>query len=215
MKGTTHLAIGVAIGVVAAATHPITLTNAAAFIIVAAFSALSADLDGTNMLSSKLSKPARIIRALMLWGGVAAGAAAGYLYWFEDEFYPYLTIAAAAEFLLGLISRNGMIRDALVSIIGLGLLYAGYAIGHHWLMGLGVYVAWVPWLNHRGLTHTVWAVVAWGAIGWGLEQQLEIEGIAYTAISGYLSHLIADTLTPSGVKWLYPLTKKTFKMPFG
>ncbi len=214
MKGTTHLAIGVGIGVVAAATHPITVTNAAAFVLVAAFSALSADLDGTSLLSGKLTKAARLIRVLMLWGGVAAAGAAAYLYAAKAIFYPYWTIAAAVFVLLGLISGNGAIRNALVSLIGAALIYAGYAIGHGWLMGLGLFVAWVPWLNHRGLTHTVWAVIAWGAIGWGLERKLGIEGIMTTATCGYLSHLVADTLTPSGIKWLYPLTKKTFKLPF-
>ncbi|RAP75413.1 metal-dependent hydrolase [Paenibacillus montanisoli] len=215
MKGTTHLAIGAAIGVVAAATHPITVTNAAAFILVAAFSALSADLDGTNLLSGKLSKAARLIRVLMLWGGVFAAGATAYLYAAKAIFYPYLSIAAAVLLLLGLISSNGAIRNGLVSLIGAVLLYAGYAIGQGWLMGLGLFVAWVPWLNHRGLTHTVWAVIAWGAIGWGLERELGIDGIMTTAICGYVSHLVADTLTPSGVKWLYPLSKRTFKLPFG
>jgi inner membrane protein len=82
----------------------------------------------------------------------------------------------------------------------------------NWLMGLGLYVAWVPWLNHRGLSHTVWALIIWGAIGWGLEKQLQIQGIAAVAAFGYLSHLVADTLTPSGVKWLYPLFDRTIKL---
>ncbi|MBW7461523.1 metal-dependent hydrolase, partial [Paenibacillus sepulcri] len=33
------------------------------------------------------------------------------------------------------------------------------------------------------------------------------------ATAGYLSHLLADTLTPSGVKWFYPLYKKSVKLP--
>ncbi|REE57484.1 inner membrane protein [Paenibacillus taihuensis] len=214
MKGTTHLAIGAAIGVAAAATHPITPKNVAVFMIVAAFSALSADLDGTNMLSGKLSKAARLIRELMLWGGIVMTGAAVYLYAVRGSFYPLYAAGSAAVLLLGMLSRNGAIRNALVSAIGGVLLYTGFMVQMNWLMGLGVYIAWVPWLNHRGLTHTVWAVIAWGAIGWGLEQQIGIPGVAYTAVCGYVSHLVADTLTPSGVKWLYPLTKKTFKLPF-
>ncbi|AZN40148.1 metal-dependent hydrolase [Paenibacillus albus] len=214
MKGTTHLAIGIAIGVVGAATHPITPKNAAVFLVVAAFSALAADLDGTSLLSGKLTKAARLIRELLLWGGMLLAGSVVYLYAARGSFYPLYTAGAAAVLLLGLLSRNGAIRNALVSAIGAILLYIGYKSEMNWLMGLGLYIAWVPWLNHRGLTHTVWAVIAWGAIGWSLEQQLGIQGVAYTAICGYVSHLVADTLTPSGVKWLYPLTKKTFKLPF-
>ncbi|SEO20046.1 metal-dependent hydrolase [Paenibacillus sp. OV219] len=214
MKGTTHLAIGIAIGVVGAATHPITPKNAAVFLVVAAFSALAADLDGTSMLSGKLSKAAKLIRELLLWGGLLLAGSVVYMYAARGIFYPLFTAGAAAVLLLGLLSRTGAIRNALVSAIGGILLYTGFTTQMNWLMGLGLFIAWVPWLNHRGLTHTVWAVIAWGAIGWSLEQQLGIPGVAYTAICGYVSHLVADTLTPSGVKWLYPLTKKTFKVPF-
>ncbi|WP_397310191.1 hypothetical protein [Paenibacillus darwinianus] len=31
-------------------------------------------------------------------------------------------------------------------------------------------------------------------------------------MAGYLSHLAADTWSPSGVKWLYPLFPKTFRL---
>lgn len=215
MKGTTHLVIGLAIGAAAVAGHTVEPRDAAIFVAVAAFSALAPDLDGTSLLSGKLNGTARMIHALLLWGGLAASAFVGYQYWRDASFDPKWAIPAASAFLLGLLLRNGAIRNGLVGLIGVALLYAGFAKQQGWLMGLGTYVAWVPWLNHRGLSHTVWATAAWGAIGFGLERQLGLDGIAQTAIWGYLSHLIADTLTPSGVKWLYPLTKKTFKLPVG
>ncbi|RKN70094.1 hypothetical protein D7M11_31205 [Paenibacillus ginsengarvi] len=51
-------------------------------------------------------------------------------------------------------------------------------------------------------------------MGWELEHQLQIQGIMMVTIVGYLSHLIADTLTPSGVKWFYPLHKRSIKLHF-
>lgn len=215
MKGTTHLAIGTAIGVAAAASHPFTAKHAALYVAVAAFSALAADLDGTNMLSGKLNRTAKWIHALLLWGGIALSGATVYYYAAKGILHIEWAVAAGAVLLLGLVLSNGMIRNALVSAIGAALLYGGFTGGMGWLIGLGVYVAWVPWLNHRGLSHTVWAAAAWWAIGHGLEGQLRFDGIAQTALWGYLSHLLADTLTPSGVKWLYPLTKRTFKLPLG
>ncbi|QHW30710.1 metal-dependent hydrolase [Paenibacillus rhizovicinus] len=215
MKGTTHLTIGLAIGVAAAASHPFTAQHAALYVAAAAFSSLSADLDGTNMLSGKLNRTAKMIHALLLWGGIALTGTVGITYAVKGVLYTEWAIAAVSVLLLGLVLGNGMIRNALVSLIGVGLLYGGFSEGMNWLIGLGVFVAWVPWLNHRGLTHTVWAAAAWWAIGNGLEEQVGVDGLAQTALWGYLSHLIADTLTPSGVKWLYPLTKKTFKLPIG
>lgn len=62
------------------------------------------------------------------------------------------------------------------------------------------------------MTHTIWALIGWGAIGWGLESQSGVEGVTAVAIAGYASHLLTDTMTPSGVKWLYPLYKKPIKL---
>ncbi|MFC4809206.1 metal-dependent hydrolase [Paenibacillus sp. GCM10023250] len=215
MKGTTHLAIGVAIGVAAAASHPFEAKHAALYVAVAAFSSLSADLDGTSLLSGKLNRTAKIVHWLMIWGGIALVSAAAGVYIAQGELRLTWAVPAVTVLLLGLVLGNGAIRNALVCAIGLGLIYGGYAGDMNWLIGLGAFIAWVPWLNHRGLTHTVWAAAAWWGIGLGLERQLPLDGIAQTALWGYLSHLIADTLTPSGVKWLYPLTKKTFKLPIG
>ncbi|QAY67991.1 metal-dependent hydrolase [Paenibacillus protaetiae] len=212
MKGTTHLAIGAAIGVFAAAYYPFTPKNAALYITVASFSALSADLDGPSMLSSKIGKVSKALRSLVLIAGLllSAGAAAAYLA--QRTFSPAFTAAAAVVLLLGFITKEGFIRNMLVSLIGAGLAYAGWSIQARWMIGLGVFVAWAPWLKHRGLTHTVWAVAGWGWIGMQLEQELGLDGIANAAIAGYASHLLADTLTANGVKWLYPLYKKAIKI---
>lgn len=213
MKGSTHLTIGVAIGAAAAAYYPFTFKNAAIYVAVSAFSALSADLDGTSMLSSKLSKASKMLRNVVLWGSILLAAVLGYMYLIYDWMVPELAVGSIICFLLGFIAKEGVIRNCMVSAIGGGLIYAGIRYEMNWLIGFGLFVGWVPWLKHRGMTHTLWAVLIWGAIGRGLENQLQLEGIAAVATAGYLSHLLADTLTPSGVKWLYPLYKKSIKLP--
>ncbi|QMV39958.1 metal-dependent hydrolase [Cohnella cholangitidis] len=212
MKGTTHLAIGGAIGAAACLYYPFSLEHSALYLSIACFSALSADLDGPSLLSGKLGKLSRILRNLALWTGIGFIAAFAYLYFSSDKTYPIFSTIAVAMFILGLITKEGTIRNALVSLVGIALLYFGWTSTQQWLMGFGLFVAWVPWLKHRGMTHTLWALVIWGTIGRGLEQQLGITGITAVAVAGYASHLIADTLTPSGVKWLYPLYKKSIKI---
>lgn len=212
MKGSTHLAIGTVIGAAAAVYYPFSWNNAALYVAVSAFSALSADLDGPSMLSSKLGKVSKIVREVVIWAGALLMAVAAYLLLVQREFYPELTAGAVMVFLLGFVAKEGAIRNALVSAVGLGLIYAGFDMQQNWLMGFGLFVVWAPWLKHRGMTHTIWAVFAWGAIGWGLQQQLQIEGIAAISVIGYVSHLVADTLTPSGVKWLYPIYRRSIKL---
>ncbi|MFD1957500.1 metal-dependent hydrolase [Paenibacillus thailandensis] len=212
MRGTTHLAIGVGIGVIASAYYPFTATAAALYIGTAAFSALSADLDGPSMLSSKIGKVSKLLRNVMLWAGILLAAFTAGLYAVKGVFSLELTAASAVVLLIGFITKQGFIRNALVSAIGAGLVYAGWSLGKSWLIGLGVFIVWAPWLSHRGLTHTLWAVLAWGWIGTELEKDIGLEGIANAAIAGYVSHLLADTLTTNGVKWLYPFYKKSFKL---
>ncbi|CAM4212271.1 metal-dependent hydrolase [Paenibacillus alkaliterrae] len=214
MTGKTHLAIGAAVGAAAAAYYSLDPEIAAQYIGIAAFSALCADLDGPSMLSSKLSKLSKFIREFALWGAVLFMGIIAYYYFTGQSMSPLLVGACAAAVLSGLVMKQGAIRNALVSVVGAALIYAGYMYEMNWLMGFGLFVAWVPWLKHRGMTHTIWAIPIWGAIAWGLEQQLQLEGIAITAMLGYSSHLVADTLTPSGVKWLYPVVKKSFKIRF-
>ncbi|MCC3371713.1 metal-dependent hydrolase [Cohnella sp. REN36] len=212
MKGSTHLAIGAVIGAAAACYYPFEWKHAAYYVTVAGFSALSPDLDGTNLLSAKLGKLSRLLRHSALGLSALAMAVSAYLLFAGKQLNPTLILTAVPVFLLMLVASNGAIRNALVSLCGAGLLYAGIRYQHDWLVGFGVYVAWAPWLAHRGLTHTIWAAAAWAWIGYGLEQYLNIPGIALTAIAGYLSHLVADTLTPSGVKWLYPLYGRSIKL---
>lgn len=214
MTGKTHLAIGMTIGAMAAVYYTNVMEDAAIYIAVASFSALAADLDGNSMLSSKLGKLSKLIREFTLWFGILFAALIGYYYVTETSPSPLYLGAAGAVFLLGLVAKQGVIRNVLVSVVGAALVYAGYVHQMHWLVGFGLFVAFVPWLKHRGMTHTIWAIPIWGAIGWGLEQHIQLEGIALISILGYASHLIADTLTPSGVKWLYPLMKKSFKIRF-
>lgn len=206
------MAIGVAVGAVSAVYFSPDLSNGLTYIGVAAFSALAADLDGTSMLSGKLTKASRQIRKFALWGGCLCAAAVLYLFLSGHPVRLEIACAGIAAMLIGLTMSTGAIRNALVSLVGVGIAGLGLSRGEWWLIGLGIFIAWAPWLNHRGMTHTVWILPLWWWLGTGLEQELRVEGVAITAALGYLSHLVADTLTPSGVKWLYPLTKKSLKI---
>lgn len=212
MKGSTHLSIGVAIGAAAAAHYPFSIQNASIYLAVAALSALSADLDGPSILSRKIGKAAKRIHNLSMWLGVCCVAGAIYLYGASGSLSQEAIVLTVVMLLLGFVAKVGLIRNIIISCVGGAMLIGGVLLGWGWLIGLGIFVAWVPWLNHRGFSHTIWAALLWGAIGWGLEQHLELEGIALVSLLGYGSHLVADTLTPRGVKWFYPLYKRSIKL---
>lgn len=212
MKGSTHLAIGTAIGTAAAIYYPFSWKHAALYVAVSAFSALSADLDGPSLLSSKLGKLSKLLHELLVWTGGLLVSAVLILYAVYGMEHREWTVISVVLLLTGFIAKEGAIRNGLVSLVGCALIYSGWTSDRYWLIGLGLFIAIAPWLRHRGLTHTVWAACAWGYIGLGLEHELQLDGVAAVATAGYMSHLIADTLTPRGVKWLYPLWSKSFKL---
>lgn len=212
MKGSTHLTIGVAIGAAAATYYPFPLKNALIYLAVAALSALSADLDGPSILSRRIGKAAKQVHHLLIWLIACCVAGVMYQYVMSGVLSRESIIVTIVVLVLGFVAKEGLIRNMMISAIGGALLVVGALLGWGWLLGLGLFTAWVPWLSHRGLSHTIWAALLWGAIGWGLEQHLQLEGIALISLLGYISHLIADTLTPRGVKLFYPLYRRSIKL---
>lgn len=67
-----------------------------------------------------------------------------------------------------------------------------------WIVSLAVRV----FGGHRALTHTL---LAWGLLSWIVLVYFHgnMLGVAFSV--GYLSHLLADSLTVAGVPWLWPL----------
>lgn len=59
-------------------------------------------------------------------------------------------------------------------------------------------------IGHRGLTHSLLAVIA-GLAGLAM---LGMGHLAAPLVIGYLSHLAADACTPSGVPLLWPMKKR-------
>ena len=63
-------------------------------------------------------------------------------------------------------------------------------------------------IGHRGLTHSLLAVMAGLAVLVLMEPGRGLARLAEPLALGYLSHLAADALTPSGVPLLWPLKQR-------
>lgn len=214
MNGRTHLGIGASIGVVASLyfSPAEELNSLVTYTIVGAFSGLAPDLDGPSLLTKKITALSRKLHQFTLLFGIIGLTLYG-LIWDFDEKPSYLWLGSSVVLLLlGLIVNQSKMRDTLVSIVGGAVILFGLSQQWYWLIGLGLYIVIAPWLKHRGFTHTIWATIIWGIIAFGLEKQIHIQGLAITATIAYLSHLVADMLTPAGVRMLAPIFKKKFKI---
>lgn len=214
MNGKSHLTIGAIIGAGCAMYYspPQKLDSILTFVVVAGFSALAADLDGPSLLTRKLTTLSRKLHQYTLIAGIIGLTISLYIWLTSRSISPLWIGASIAAILIGLIVSQGAMRNGLVSVVGVALGIYGFSQLWYWLIGLAIFIIIAPWLKHRGMTHTIWIVPLWGLIGYGLELQLQITGLGLTAAISYLSHIIADMLTPAGVRWLYPLTKKKFRL---
>ncbi|MDJ0367623.1 metal-dependent hydrolase [Hymenobacter sp. H14-R3] len=212
MRGSAHLAIGLITGVAIAGLVP-GIPFSLPGIALAGFSALAPDLDHPE---SRLSKRLGFLHAYVRWAfGAAALALACYAYFQlrpgPDQRLTY--IAALAFGLLGVALQGGHARKLALLFTGMATVLAGLYAKFLWLSLLGGYISLAPYTSHRTWTHTIWAAIFWTYVGELANRSLGWHGVAYYAGGGYVSHLLADTLTKSGVQWLRPLTNFSFKIP--
>ena len=212
MRGSAHLAIGLITGVAVAGLVP-GVPFSLAGIALAGFSSLAPDLDHPE---SRLSHRLGFVHGYVRWAfvGAALGLAA-YAYLLQkpgpDQRLSY--VAALAFGLLGVALQGGSARRLALLFTGLGTVLAGLYAHYVWLSLLGAFIALAPFTSHRSWTHTLWATIFWTYVGYLANHSLGWRGIAHYAGAGYASHLLADSLTKSGVRWLRPLTDYSFKLP--
>ncbi|MFT9847685.1 metal-dependent hydrolase [Aneurinibacillus sp. REN35] len=222
MMGRSHLALGALAGVAVAKLTGADMISGAGIVLVATMSALVPDLDANGLLTRKLTdRPLRFVRLFSGYIGVILILLS---YFPDTRNGQFLTAFIGLLFLgVGFVLRDNASRKWMVTL--LGILLMGSAVylqfgeravtlgripyevlhSHHvWLLGLGLFIAIVPHFSHRTYTHTVWALAAWAYIWLYAEASLRMEGLFLGAVAGYLSHLLADTLTISGVRYLHP-----------
>ncbi|MEH7238974.1 metal-dependent hydrolase [Bacillus sp. JJ1562] len=222
MKGRTHLAVGLGIGVVATVSQ--TLETMPIFLVASGVASLAPDLDGNNLLNRRVTKTAKLIKK----GGVFVGGILMVLSlvtffldlnflsfidgkWFNQQ--NILLLFGWGAVILGLsLKSQETLKNILMSIFSLFLLYYAGANELWWLVMFALYIGVAGWFAHRGPTHTIWALLYWWYMSHLLEVSTKIDGLALISTIAYLSHIVGDMLTKKGVKFLYPLTNKVFRI---
>jgi inner membrane protein len=224
VKGHTHLAVGLGIGVFASFGQPI--EHIPILMVASGVASLAADLDGNNLLNKRVTKTVKLFKKVgLVLASVLMGLALGALFLKEVPFFAVdgkwftlqykLLLFSVGAVMLGFALRSQeTLKNIMMSAIGLVLIYYAAMNGIWWLVLFASFVGGAGWFSHRGATHTIWAVAFWGMMSHFLEQDTAIEGLAIVSTLSYLSHIIGDMLTKRGVKFLHPLTGKVFRMKF-
>lgn len=70
---------------------------------------------------------------------------------------------------------------------------------------LGRFNVFSYFMKHRGITHTLVGMLAFAWLVNAI-----FPNISDGFIFGYFTHLVADSLTPTGIMWLYPYRKNYY-----
>jgi inner membrane protein len=219
VKGKTHLGVGLGIGAIASFNQPAEFIPI--IIVTSGVASLAPDLDGNNLLNKQVTKIAKQFKELGLIIALVLMIFSVISLFFEMPFLneSWFTLQnKLLMFVLGVVilsftfKKQETVKNILMSLIGLGLLY--YAATHElwWLVMFGFYIGGAGWFSHRGPTHTIWALIYWSAMSYLLEESTGIKGLALTSSLSYLSHIVGDMLTKRGVKFLVPITNKAFRL---
>ncbi|MDQ6600645.1 metal-dependent hydrolase [Bacillus salipaludis] len=206
MNGTAHAAIGAATGFVVANTIQTSPSMTLFLIGLGGVSGLVPDLDIDGKLREKITLSHQVIQLVAQLIGILM-----ILYSFFQ--------GAGREKLLGIgIGLVMMVISAkikqkhMLTLTGIGVLAGGFSLQEMWLILLGIYILIASFVPHRSYTHSILGVIFFGVTASKLEASLGMDGVYYTCILGYISHLIADLkILPCnrrGVKLFLPISSK-------
>lgn len=206
MNGTAHATIGAATGFVVANTFQANPSTTLFLVGLGGISGLIPDLDIDGKLRGKITLSHKMIRtAAQLIGMLMI------FYSFYEGMNTGNYIGIGIGIGIAMIAISSSIKQKhMLTITGIGVLAGGYSLDETWLMLLGIYILIASFIPHRSYTHSVVGVIFFGIIASKLEASLGMEGVYYTCLAGYISHLVADSkflpFNKQGIKPFLPVS---------
>lgn len=206
LNGTAHAAIGAASGFIVANTFHASPSTTLLFVGLGSVSGLIPDLDIDGKLRERLTLSHEVIRTVAQFIGVLMVL---YSFFEGSTKEKWLGIGIG----LGMIVISTRIKQKhMLTITGIGVIAGGFSLHEFWMLLFGIYIFIASFVSHRSYTHSILGVVFFGFIALKLEQSLGINGVFYTCLAGYISHLLADLkilpFNKRGIKLFLPLSSK-------
>ncbi|MBT2725119.1 MULTISPECIES: metal-dependent hydrolase [unclassified Bacillus (in: firmicutes)] len=206
MNGTAHAAIGAATGFIVANTFHTSPSTTLFLVGLGGISGLIPDLDIDGKLRGKITLSHKVIRIVAQLIGIMM------------VFYSFYEGTTREKWIglgigIGLMIAASLIKQKhMLTITGIGVIAGGFSLTEIWLILLGIYILIASLVSHRSYTHSILGVVFFGIIASKLERSLGIDGVFYTCLAGYISHLIADfkilPFNKRGIKLFLPVSSK-------
>jgi inner membrane protein len=206
LNGTAHAAIGAATGFIVANTFHTSPSTTLFFVGLGGISGLTPDLDIDGKLREKITLSHKVIQAAAQLIGILM-----VIYCFFEGSAKERWVGIGIG--LGMMVVSSLIKQKhMLTITGIGVILIGFSLSEIWLMLLGIYILIASFVSHRSYTHSILGVIFFGIIASRLEMSLGVNGVFYTCLAGYISHLIADLkilpFNKRGIKLFLPISSK-------
>lgn len=206
MNGTAHAAVGGAIGYIAANSFSSSPSATVILIGLGAVSALVPDLDIDGKLSGRMTFSHKLLRSLAQLIGMLM------------IFYSLYEGTQTSKFvgmgigLAILLFASRLKQKHMLTLTGIGVLAGGISLQESWLTLFGVYILVASIVSHRGYTHSILGIIFFSLIASRLESSLGIQGVYYTCLVSYVSHLVTDSkilpFNKRGIKLFLPVSSR-------
>ncbi len=206
MNGTTHATIGAATGFIVSNIIHTPPSTTLLLLGIGCASGLIPDLDIDGKLRGKITISHKVLRTVSQLIGCMM-----VLYSFYESHLAEKWLGIGIG--IGIIVISSFIKQKhMLTITGIGVIAGGFSLQELWVILLGIYIIIASFVSHRSYTHSILGVIFFGFIAYELEASLAIDGVFYTCMAGYISHLIADCkLLPfnkRGIKLFLPISSK-------
>ena len=206
MNGTAHAAIGAATGFIVANTFETTPSTTLFLIGLGGISGLIPDLDIDGKLRGKITFSHKVIRTVAQLIGILM---VFYSFYGGSTKEKWIGIGIG---IVMMVAASFIKQKHMLTITGVGVIAGGFSLSEIWLILLGIYIIIASFVSHRSYTHSILGVLFFGVIASKLELSLDIGGVFYTCLAGYISHLIADfkilPFNKRGIKLFLPVSSK-------
>lgn len=206
MNGTAHAAVGGAAGFITANTFQAEVSVTFLLVGLGAVSALVPDLDVDGKLRGKITLSHKAIRSTAQLIGILMII---YSFYEGTDTRQYLGMGIGLA-MLSIASR--LKQKHMLTLTSIGVIAGGVSLQEIWLILFGIYILIASFVPHRSYTHSILGVIFFGIIAVRLEASLGIQGVYYTCLAGYISHLLTDSklfpFNKRGIKLFLPLSSK-------
>ncbi|MBT2691196.1 metal-dependent hydrolase [Bacillus sp. ISL-47] len=206
MNGTAHAAIGAAAGYVVANTVHASPSITLLLVGLGGVSGLIPDLDIDGKLRDRITLSHEVVQTVAQLIGILMII---YSFYEGNSKEKWLGIIIG----LGMVAISSRIRQKhMLTITGIGVLAGGFSLQELWLILFGIYILIASFVSHRSYTHSILGVLFFGWIASRFEMSIGINGVFYTCLAAYISHLIADIkmlpFNKRGIKLFLPISSK-------